>query len=55
MSILVLVLDMNKTYVGDVRSRVNQRWEFIKENKKGRKQELDQESDQEKTRTRARK
>ena len=35
----------------------SERWEFIKENKKVRKQELDQESDQEnkKTRTRPRK
>ena len=30
------------------------RWEFIKENKKGRKQELDQGSDQEKKKTRTR-
>ena len=32
---------------GDPISLSDQRWEFIKENKKVRKQELDQESDQE--------
>ena len=36
------------------RNTIVQRWEFIKENKKVKKQELDQESDQEKKKTRTR-
>ena len=48
------VTDAVREDVSERGKRLVLRWEFIKENKKVRKQELDQESDQEKKKTRTR-